>query len=218
MFDFNLHYFLKYLPWAVTALKITAQVCIISMILAIIWGTIIALMRLSNFRALSLIAYWYVSVIRSTPFLVHIYFIFFGLPSIGIILPALIVGIIALMINSGAYSAEIIRAGIESIPRTQFEAGTALGLTNFQIMRHIILPQAFRNILPPLTGQLSILVKDSSLLSVMGVMELTKTARTVQNITFRPIESYVPSIIFYLVIILSLLRISSFIEKKWKWR
>jgi polar amino acid transport system permease protein len=217
VFDFNLHYFLKYLPWAVTALKITIQVCLISMILAIIWGTIIALMRLSKFRALSLISYWYVTIIRSTPFLVHIYFIFFGLPSLGIILPAITVGVLALMINSGAYSAEIIRAGIESIPRTQFEAGRALGLSNIQILRKVILPQAFKKILPPLTGQLSILIKDSSLLSVMGVMELTKNARTIQNITFRPVESYVPSIVLYLVTILTLIRISNFIEKKWKW-
>ena len=121
----------------------------------------------------------YVDVIRATPLLAQLYFLYFGLPRLGIVLPEMLIGIIALSLNSGAYMAEIIRSGILSIPRGQVEAGMSTGLSYMQRMRLIVLPQALRATVSPVIGQTIVLVKDSSLLSLISVVELTRAGQRI---------------------------------------
>lgn len=213
-YDFNTTVMLQYMPDILAGLKNTILISVISMCCAVIWGVAVALARLSGHRWLRRLVGIYVEFIRSTPLLVQIYFIYFGLPEFGILLPAFLVGVLALTLNSGAYAAEIIRTGIESISVTQYEAADSLAMTYYQKMRYVILPQAFRNIFPPLVGQGSYLVKDSALISVMGIIDLTKAASTIQATTFRPLEAFLPAMILYLVIILALIYGASFAEKR----
>lgn len=213
-YDFNYQMMVNYMPDIMTGLQNTILISLISIVLAVVWGVLVALARLSHKPWLKRSAIAYVEFIRSTPLLVQVYFLFFGLPEFGIILPAFLVGVMALMLNSGAYAAEIIRAGIESIHTTQYEAADCLAMSYTQKMRYVILPQAFRNIFPPLIGQASYLVKDSALVSVMGVVDLTKAAAVTQAVTFRPMEAFLPAMTFYLVIILTLIYGTSFLEKR----
>lgn len=125
------------------------------------------------------------------------------------------VGLLAVTLINAAFSAEIIRVGIEAIHRTQFEAAYALGLTFFDTMRYVILPQAFRKIIPPLTGQVTLLIKGTAVLSVIALREVTETARALAVWTFRPLESFLPAIIIYLAATLPLFFISKVLERRW---
>jgi len=218
-YAFSWNIVLRFLPKLAWGLRTTAMICIVSIACAVTFGVLVALARLSRFKPLSMLAAGYVAFIRSTPLLVQIYFLFFGLPELGILLPAFVVGILALTLNSGAYAAEIIRAGIESIHKTQYETADSLAMNYRQKMRYVILPQAFRNIFPPLVGQGSYLIKDSALVSVMGVVDLTKSATTLQATSFRPLEAFLPAMALYLFLILSLVYGSRFFEQKLrKWQ
>lgn len=142
----------------------------------------------------------YVDVIRSTPLLAQLYFLYFGLPYFGILLPEIAIGIIALALNSGAYVSEIIRSGIIAIPKGQLEASASSGMTYWQQMRFIILPQALRPMVSPLIGQAIVLVKDSSLLSLISILELTRTGQTLANDRFMPVEGLATTAMGYLII------------------
>jgi glutamine transport system permease protein len=218
MYSFSLRVFLKILPKVLQPLYITLIVCLISGFGALILGTLLAMLRRSQFKALSLLAAGYIAFIRSTPLLVQIYFLYYGGQRLGIIMSALVTGVIILTLHDAGYIAEIVRAGINSIDKAQYQAADALGFRFSQKMQLVILPQAYRAILPPLTGQMSYLVKDTALLSVIGLPELVKFARVTQAETFRPIESYIPSIASYLFLILGTIYISKLLENRWKQR
>jgi glutamine transport system permease protein len=213
-YEFSFNVVIQFLPHLLVGLRNTALIGLIGILCATAFGVIVALARLSSFKPLSLSAAGYVAFIRATPLLVQIYFLFYGLPEFGILLPPFVVAVLALTLNSGAYAAEIIRAGIESIHKTQYEAADSLAMTYKQKMVYVILPQAFRKIFPPLVGQASYLVKDSALVSVMGTLDLTKSATTFQAITFRPLEAFLPTMALYLFIILTLIYGSSFLDKR----
>ncbi|NVL91980.1 MAG: amino acid ABC transporter permease [Desulfobacterales bacterium] len=213
-YEFSFNVVLQFLPYLLVGLRNTVLIGLIGILSATTFGVIVALARVSRFRPLSLSAAGYVAFIRATPLLVQIYFLFYGLPEFGILLPPFVVAVLALTLNSGAYAAEIIRAGIESIHKTQYEAADSLAMTYRQKMTYVILPQAFRKIFPPLVGQASYLVKDSALVSVMGTLDLTKSATTFQAITFRPLEAFLPTMGLYLFIILVLIYGSSFLDKR----
>lgn len=157
-------------------------------------------LSLQRHAALRRIAVAYVDVIRSTPLLAQLYFLYFGLPVVGLVLPELVVGILALSLNSGAYVSEIIRSGILGIPRGQVEAAAASGMTYGQQMRLVILPQALRPMVSPLIGQGIVLVKDSSLLSLISVLELTRVGQTLAQERFMPIEGLATTAALYLLI------------------
>lgn len=213
-YEFSFNVVLQFLPYLLVGLRNTVLIGLIGILSATTFGVIVALARVSRFQTLSLSAAGYVAFIRATPLLVQIYFLFYGLPEFGILLPPFVVAVLALTLNSGAYAAEIIRAGIESIHKTQYEAADSLAMTYRQKMTYVILPQAFRKIFPPLVGQASYLVKDSALVSVMGTLDLTKSATTFQAITFRPLEAFLPTMGLYLFIILVLIYGSSFLDKR----
>jgi polar amino acid transport system permease protein len=143
----------------------------------------------------------YVEIIRNTPFLLQLYFFFFGLPAIGIRLPPTQAALLTMVINLGAYATEIVRAGIESIPHGQTEAGRALGLRPLQIFRLIILPPTLRAIYQPLAGQFTMVLLGSSVTSAISANELTSAANLLQSINFRTFETYLVVTFMYLAMV-----------------
>ncbi len=167
---------------------------------AIAIGIIACAMSIQPSRIVRTPAVVYVDVIRATPLLAQLYFLYFGLPGFGLTLPEIMIGIIALSINSGAYVSEIIRSGIMSISRGQVEASASSGMSYWQQMRLVILPQALRPMVSPLIGQAIVLVKDSSLLSLISVLELTRTGQTLAVDRFMPVEGLTTTAVGYLII------------------
>jgi polar amino acid transport system permease protein len=195
-------------------LRNTFLISIVSLFLALIAGVLACAARLSGWRGLRAISIAYIESIRSTPLLVQIYFLYFGLPTLGIRIPEIQTGILALMLNSGAYIAEIVRAGITSVPSGQIEAGISSGLNYFQRMRFIILPQALGVTVPPLLGQAITLVKDSALLSMISVVELTRSGQMLTSERFMPAEAFFTVALLYLVIYFFLKYLSGWSQKK----
>lgn len=207
------------LPYLWEGLKITLYIFVVAIILGFIIGLIMALMRLSPWKILNWIAKIFIDAIRGTPILVQLFFIFYGLNTLEFIsLDRETAGIITVAINAGAYFAEIIRAGIQSMDKGQTEAARSLGLTNTQNMRHIILPQAFRRMLPTFTNQAIISLKDTSLLSVIGIADLTQKGQVVIARTFEAISIWFAVGVMYFIVIYLLSLLSSFIERRFELR
>jgi len=204
----------RYSDYFSIALYNTFLLVVISIFLALVVGVIFAVISTTSIRPLKMIAKTYIVTIRSTPLLVQLYFIYFGLSYININIPSFWCGVLALVLNSGAYVAEIVRAGLESISKGQVEASSALGLRKLQTMRYIILPQALRKIILPLVGQFTYLVKDTSILAAIGIYELTNTANIIHARTFRPIESFSIALACYLFLNLILMFGSKIIEQR----
>jgi polar amino acid transport system permease protein len=159
----------------------------------------------------------YVIFFRGTPLLIQIYIFYFCLaPAIGYDDPV-VIGIVVLAAFSGAYITEIVRAGIESVDRGQAEAALSTGMTRWQAFRHVIFPQAFRRIIPPVTGQFVSLIKDSSLLSVISVRELTKASEVINATTYKTFEAYLPLAFMYLLLTYPLSHLTVALEKRFKW-
>ncbi|MDZ7343071.1 MAG: amino acid ABC transporter permease, partial [candidate division KSB1 bacterium] len=166
--------YLGYLPLLGKGAIRTIELTILGMLIAIVLGLLLALIRLYAPAPFSQMALAYVELIRGTPLLLQLYFIYYGLPNIGVKLDPFAAALLGLGLNYAAYEAENYRAGILSIPRSQMEAALALGMTRLQALRHIIVPQAMRLVMPPVTNDFISLLKDSSLVSVITMVELTK--------------------------------------------
>ena len=162
---------------------------------AIVLGLPISLLlvfgRRSRLKIISLIAVSYIEIFRNTPFIIQVFLIYYVLPFYGLRLPAEQVGILALAAFGSAYFAEVIRGGIDAMPSGQLESARAIGMTEYQAMRYIVLPQAVGVILPALSNQMLSLVKESAILSTITVQEMTMTAIRVQGETFRPFEAFI---------------------------
>ena len=210
---FNFRVILQYLPFYLHCFMATLWLSGVSLVGALLVGIMACTLRMSSARFLSRIAGIYIEMIRSTPLLAQLYFLYFGLPSLGVSISEPATGIIALTFNSGAYMAEIIRAGILSIPQGQIEAGITSGLGYFQRLRYIVLPQAIGVTVPPLLGQAIVLVKDSSLLSLISVVELTRAGQTLSSDRFMPTEGFLTTAAFYLIIYYILKTISEWSQK-----
>lgn len=211
---FNYRVILEYMPLYMQCFSATLWLSALGLLGAMLVGIVACAMRLSQSGIVSRIAGVYIESIRSTPLLAQLYFFYFGLPSLGIRLPEPATGVIALTLNSGAYMAEIIRAGVQAIPYGQIEAGVASGLNYFQRMRYIVLPQALGITIGPLLGQSIVLVKDSSLLSLISIMELTRAGQVLTSERFAPAEGFLTTAVFYLVIYYMLKAISSWSQKR----
>jgi polar amino acid transport system permease protein len=211
---FNFRVILEYMPLYMQCFLATLWLSVLSLIGAILVGIIACAMRLSQSRAISRTAGVYIESIRSTPLLVQLYFFYFGLPTLGIMLPEWVTGVIALALNSGAYYAEIIRSGIQAIDSGQIEAGIASGLSYFQRMRYIILPQALGMTIRPMLGQAIVLVKDSSLLSLISIVELTRAGQLLTSDRFMPAEGFLTTAAFYLILYYMLKAFSGWAEKR----
>lgn len=211
---FNFRIIVEYLPLYLQCFWATVWLSGVSLAGAMGVGIIACIMRLSPSRLISRAAGIYIETVRSTPLLAQIYFLYFGLPSLGFQISETITGITALTLNSGAYMAEIIRAGIQSIPHGQVESGIAFGFNYFQRLYHLILPQALGATIPPLLGQAIVLVKDSALLSLISIMELTRAGQILNSERFMPAEGFVTTAFFYLVIYYLLKTLSEWSQKR----
>jgi len=169
------------------------------MLIGLAVAVVCAMAKTSGPRPLRWLVNAYVEIIRNTPFLVQIFLIFFGLPSLGLRLSPWQAALIAMVVNVGAYATEIIRAGIESILKGQVEAGMALGLSKLQIFRYVILIPALRAVYPALTSQFILLMLTSSVVSAISAEELTSIANDIQSQTFRSFEIYIVVTVMYLV-------------------
>lgn len=193
---------------------ITIELTILTVFFGTIIGIIGALFKTSKYKILRYIVGFYTWIIRGTPMLLQIFIIYFGLPSIGIEMQPMTAGILALSINCGAYMTEIIRGGIQSIDKGQFEAAKTLGLTYSQTMLHIIIPQTMRIILPSIGNEFITINKDTSIVSTITLVELMRNAQVIASSTFRAMDAYLLAGIFYLMMTTVLTLIFSKIEKK----
>ena len=189
-----------YLPQFWPATIIVLEVTILSIIFSWVFGLLCALGKASTLKILRYPAEFYLWFVRGTPLLTQIFLIYFGLPQIGIDLDPFGAGVVALGVNGGAYVAEIIRGGLLSIPKGQSESATALGMTYFQLMRGIVLPQVIRVIIPPITNDAATTLKNTSLLSTITIMELMLQTQVIVSSTFRPFEFYILVSIIYLLL------------------
>mgnify|MGYP001106226915 CR=1 FL=1 len=223
---FNFSFLPKYGTAFVRGIEYTLLLAVVSVLLAILPALGLALMRLSRKKPVRWLSGAYIAVFRSTPMLVQLSIIYYGL-FYAISLPRLtlfgfvdisrfIPGVVALALNSSAYVAEIFRAGIQSIEIGQMRAGLSLGMTWGQTMRYIILPQAFKRIIPPLGNEFIAMLKDSSLVSVIGFEELTRTGQLIIAETYGSLEIWTSVAIIYLVMTLTITRLVSRLEKKFK--
>jgi len=203
------------LPFLLLGAWMTLRLTTISIAFGIIIGTFVGIARISRAKLVSYLAAAYVDFLRGTPLLVQIFIIYMGLPQVlGFPVPPYVAAISAMSINSGAYVAEIVRAGIQSIHRGQMEAARALGMTYVQAMRYVILPQAFRRIVPPLGNEFIALLKDSSLVSVIAMEELVRKGQIVIGRTFRPFEIWMMVALMYLIMTLTISRLVTVTERK----
>ncbi|WP_163970210.1 amino acid ABC transporter permease [Oceanobacillus halotolerans] len=194
-------------------LWITFQLSVASLIIACIIGLFFALLKISNIKVLVWIADAYIWIVRGTPLIVQIFILFYGLTDI-MLIPMFWAGVAGLAFHSGAYIAEIIRGAIQSIDKGQREAGRSLGMSNGLTMRRIILPQAFRRAIPPLGNQFIIGIKDSSLVSFIGMQELFGVASTMGSNSFDYLPYFITVAIYYLFIVLVLTVLVNKLEKK----
>lgn len=203
----------KYGSFFLKGIKITILISLIGVALGSILGAFVALMKLSKIKIISWIAYIYIEILRGTPMLVQVFIVFFGITAaLGLDISALVCGTIALVINSSAYIAEIIRAGINAVDKGQMEAARSLGLNYRQTMKSVIMPQAIKNILPSLGNEFVTLIKESSIVSTIGVGEIMFNAQVVQGISFDPFTPLLVAAALYFVLTFVLTRIMNMIE------
>jgi glutamine transport system permease protein len=215
----SLEIILDALPNLMLGAVVTLQLTAISIFLGMIGGSLIGIIRLSSSRTVSLLARIYVDFFRGTPLLVQIFMIYFGLPAIlkGAGIPFALnqwtAAVIALSLNSAAYIAEIVRAGIQSIENGQREASQSLGLGPAQTMRYVIFPQAFRRMIPPLGNEFISMLKDTSLVAVIGFEELFRRGQLVVAQNYRAFEIYASVALVYLVLTLLSSQFFSLLER-----
>lgn len=183
----------------IPGITVTIPLTVISFSLALIIAVIVALIQFANVRVLKQISRFYIWVIRGTPLLVQLYVIFFGLPKLGIILNPFPCAVLVFAINEGAYCAETMRAALEAVPKGQMEAGYCVGMSYLQIMRRIVLPQAFRTAFPPLSNSLIGMVKDTSLAANITVTEMFMATQRIVARTYEPLALYLEVALIYLI-------------------
>ncbi len=229
----SLDLIIRSLPFLLTGVLQTLKVTLIAVSIGCILGLFGGMGRLSNNRFSRALATCYVDFVRGTPLLVQLFIVYFGLPPViqefKIFLetslalgpftstshiPPFVAAVAACSINSGAYVSEIFRAGIQSIEKGQQEAALSLGMTPKQAMRHIILPQAFRRVVPPLGNEFIAMLKDTSLLICIGYAELTRQGQLIIGTTFRPFEIWFAVAFLYLIMTLSISRLVDYTEKR----
>lgn len=205
----------KYYPLYLKGTVVTLELAFFTVLLGVVIGLVLALMRLSKNPFLKGIAVSYIEFIRGTPLLVQLYIIFYGLPALlGLDFPDMVAGVAALSINSGAYVAEIIRAGIQAVDRGQMEAARSLGMPYGMSMRYIIIPQAFKNILPALGNEFIVVIKESAIVSVIGIYDLMFNADTVKSLTFQPFEPLIVVAFIYFIITFTLSKLLGIAERR----
>lgn len=198
-----MNYVLNMLPELWAGAKITLSLFAITLLLSIPLGLVLALLRLSGIRALDYIVNFYIWVMRGTPLMLQIFFIYFALPAVNILLPAYTTAVVAFVLNYAAYFAEIFRAGIQGVGKGQYEAAKTLGMSYGQTMRRIVLPQMWKKILPPLSNETITLVKDTSLVYVLALQDVMRVTYQLVQREFNLMPFFVAAA-FYLIMTLIL--------------
>jgi len=214
-YDFNWQNVYEYKQKFIDGFIMTIIISFFALILSFFIGVFFAYAQNSKLILLRFIARMYIELIRGTPLLVQILIFFYVFANNLGFENRYVVGVVILALFAGAYVCEIIRASIQSIDKDQFEASKALGLSDYQMYRYIIFPQAFKRMLPPLAGQFASIIKDSSLLSIISVSEFTMNAQEVNAYTYSTLESYIPLAIGYLLLTYPISYYSSYLEKKY---
>ncbi len=198
--NIDLDWYARWGPYILEGTWTTLLICLCSIILATGLALVGAMARLSRHAVVYSVASLYVSLVRGTPLLVQLYFVYFGLPEVGIVLDGVVAGILTLGFNYGAYMTEIFRAGIQAVPRGQREAAEALGMRESQIMRRIVLPQAFRIVIPAIGNEFIAMIKDSALVSTISVSELLLRARRVGTREFQTLQAMLLAALVYWIL------------------
>jgi glutamine transport system permease protein len=213
--------FVRAIPQLLTGAVTTIWITALAVSIGVLIGLVVGLARISGKTWLRALARVYVDAIRGTPLLVQIFIIYLGIPNLLNVLlgqqfpiNVYVAGVMACGLNSGAYVAEIVRAGIQSIDRGQTEAARSLGMNSWQTMRYVILPQAFKRIIPPLGNEFIAMLKDTSLLSVIGIEELTRKGQLFIAVTFAPFPVYTGVLLMYLAMTLTISRFVSMLERR----
>ena len=201
----------------IPGIKVTIPLTLLSFVFGCIIALFLALVQIANVKGLKQFARFYIWVFRGTPLIVQLFIIFFGLPSVGIILDAFPSAVIAFALNLGAYNAEIFRSAIQAVPEGQTEAAYMVGLSYRQTMTRIVMPQAFRIAFPPLFNSLIGLTKDTSLASSITVVELFTTAQQIAARTYEPFALHCEAAVIYLMICTVLTWVQNYFEKKLVW-
>ena len=215
--SFNWDLVMNSFPLLLTGAVVTVKITALSVALGVIIGLFVGVARICHVAPLRVLAAIYVDFLRGTPLLVQIFLIYFALPVItGQRVDPFFAAIASCGINSGAYVAEIFRAGIQSIDAGQMEAGRSLGMSWMQTMRYIIVPQAFKRVIPPLGNEFIALLKDSSLVSVIGFEELTRRGQLIIARTYGSLEIWLSVAIIYLAMTLTISRFVAYLERRYK--
>lgn len=213
-FQERIHRYIGIMPIFGRAAIVTMEISILAMLLAVVFGFLLATIRVYAPQPFSFLAVLYIEIIRGTPVLIQLFFIFYGLPSIGIKLSPFLAGIAGLGMNYAAYEAENYRAGFISVPHSQMEAALGLAMTRWQAIRYVVAPQAFRVVLPPVTNDFISLLKDSSLVSVITMVELTKAYGQVATTYYDYFGTGIIVAVIYLLLGLPFVRLARWTEKK----
>lgn len=214
----------KYYFYFVDGTKYTLILAVFTVLLGTMLGLVLALSRLFGNKPIKFLASTYIEFVRGTPILVQLYIVYYGLPMIGIKIPSIpilgsnfpdfVSGILALAMNSAAYVAEIIRAGIQAVDKGQMEAARSLGMTNAKAMYHIIIPQAFKNILPALGNEFITVIKESSIVSIIGIQDLMFSGNIVRGATYQPFEPLIVVALIYFAMTFTLSKFLGVAERR----
>jgi His/Glu/Gln/Arg/opine family amino acid ABC transporter permease subunit len=210
----DLEFMVEIVPEMLQAMVVTIQISFLAMVIGLIVGLIAGSIRVIGPRPVQILIQWGVNYIRGIPPLIQIFIIYFVLPYTGVILDEFWTGVVALSVIAAGYEVEIVRAAIESISRGQREAALAIGMTESMTLRVILVPQAIRRMIPPLTSELAHVVKSSALLSVIATREITKVGNAIIANSFAVVEVLVEVAILYLVIVVVITQISAYLENK----
>ena len=216
--DFQWSLFVESLPFLAQGALVTAQLTLISFALGLVVGTLNGLARISKNPVLAGFATFYVTLLRGVPLLVTLMFLYYGLPSAGIQLSAFTVGVMALALTNGAYVTEIVRAGIQSIEPGQMRAARSLGMSYSRAMRRIILPQALRRVLPPLTNESITLLKNTSLVSTIALTDLLRVGLEIMTWKANTFSPFAGVALFYLCMTLPMQWLNQWVEMKFRIR
>ena len=216
-YQFHFEVFRTYWPWIVKGLGMTLYISIIAMFFALLIGLIIALIRLSKLKPVALIGHAYIEFFRGIPLFVFIIWLYYGIAMVaGINFRPLVAGVICLGMQHGGYLAEIYRSGIQAISKGQWEASYSLGFSSSRTFIKIIFPQAFKIIIPPTANMFVGMLKDSAMVSIIGVNELMRQSQMATSLTFRPFEFYTVTALIYVALTLGFSQLVRMLEVRMK--
>ncbi len=208
-------FLIEYKMFYISGVQNTLLLAVFAVLFGVMLGVVLALMKLSKKKILKAIATAYIEFLRGTPVIVQIYIVYYGLPKVvPFDLPDMVWGVVALSLNSGAYVAEIIRAGIQAVDKGQMEAARSIGMPHNMGMRYIVIPQAFKNILPALGNEFIVVVKESAIVSVVGITELMYRADTIRGITYKAFAPLMVAAVIYFIITYTLSRLLGMVERR----